>query len=335
MPYQWTVRQMVAICTLLCSAPGMCDSCNGETEDNDWKVSVSANKNAREGWQLDVALEYLGKNTAELPLAAIPWEWPYAMTICAVSVDKFLILPISHDTIASDLPKGHSTVKPKQILKGKIPLRSLFNRWDRELEIAPVLVFWSYKPQTSNRVGGWLEIPQANERAGSDIGNGEWRVKVTPKKTRDTDWRLDWRLNIEIEYHGKRDTELPYASLPWKWPQAMTVCAVPANGLNPDPLPMVRIAGDPSMMRVSVKPGDVLRGEIAPLTLFSDTTDGFRDSPILVFWSLKVKSSNRVGGWFEINLAKKKDKKLSQGVRQDATQLSGKSTRSQQSMHVR
>ena len=112
---------------------------------------------------LTVVIEYRGEKPVELPKSVVPWEWPYAITACAVPVLEFLILPCSPKRLTGDPPKGYLTVKPGENLKGTIPLRILFDRWDQRRFEGPVIVFWSYNFQTSNRVGGWLkEHPQGD-----------------------------------------------------------------------------------------------------------------------------------------------------------------------------
>jgi hypothetical protein len=301
MSYCRTIRWATACVVLFCATlemPVLCDG--GSPKDDDWKISVTATEDGRGEWQLDVVMEYHGENAVELPYSEIPWKWPDAITVCAVLRKEFLPSPCSPTTLAVARPKGQLTVTPGEKLKGAIPLRSLFKHWDQERLEGPVIVFWSYKVQISHRVGGWIEIPQAksrrNERDNSD--SREWKVEASVKKASSE----VWNLNVAIKYHGTTDTYLQRYVLPWEWPQSLILCAVPLNGDRADPF-QGSITGDPPMSIMWVKPGEVIRGDIkiSPLALFNYKIEVFRRWPVIVFWSYKCKSSNRVGGWFEVN----------------------------------
>lgn len=320
-----TIRQMAMFFGLLGSILGPAALCNGDkAENNDWKISVSANRNNQKDWELDVVIEYRGNKTVELPNDAIPWKWPSTMTLCASSVGEFWSVPFSPKMPINSRPVGHVKVKPKQVLKGKILLKDVFDRWNLRLQKQPAVVFWSYKSQSSDRVGGWLEIshvdnPKENKSAASDE---KLKVKVSEKKEKDK----NWRLQIVIDNQGNTDVELMKYKLPWMWPQAMTICAVPANGLITKSLPNVLAVGDPPWTSIKIKPGDVLRGDITPLTYFDDTSEEFRRSSIIIYWSYQVKSSNRVGGWFEHQASGSKnppsqtpDKSSARGEKGDVT----------------
>jgi hypothetical protein len=301
MSYCWTIRWATVCVVLFCATLEMPALCDGSgSGDNDWKISVTASEDAGGEWQLDVVMEYHGEKSVELPYSEIPWKWPYAITVCAVRYLEFLSSTCSPTTVAVDRPRGHLTVTPGGTLKGAIPLRSLFKGWDMTRFEGPVIVFWSYKFQTSNRLGGWIEIPQAKspgmKKDNSD--SAKWELEASVKKASSE----VWNLNIAIKYQGNTDSYLHSYALPWKWPHSMILCAVPINDQNPDPIQR-SIVDDPPMGIIWVKPGEAIRGDIkiAPLPLFNRRSEMFRRWPVIVFWSFKIKSSNRVGGWFEVD----------------------------------
>jgi hypothetical protein len=297
----WTIRRATVCVVLFCAMLRTPVLCNGSSStDNGWKITAAANEDARGEWQLDVVMEYHGEKPVELQYSEIPWKWHHAITVCAVREMEFFSSAFSPTTLVVDRPKGHLTVTPGETLTGAIPLRSLFKHWDLRWLEGPVIVFWSYKFRTSDRVGGWMEIPQPknSEKKKDNSDRKEWKLEASVKKAS----REAWNLDIAIKYHGNTDTYLPRYVLPWEWCHSMILCAMRLDGRSADPIER-SIIGDPPRKIMLVKPGQAIRGDItiAPLTLFNHTTKESRRYRLLVFWSIKIRSSNRVGGWFEVD----------------------------------
>lgn len=302
MRYSLPMRGFMLCLVLSLSTVARYEVCYASSsEDVDWEIRVAANKDVHGEWQLDIVMDYHGDKTVEIPNREIPWKWPYSMIFCLVPEREFAVRPRHPKTLASEPPQGHVTVKPGDTLKGVIPLRSLFDQpYPGWLE-GSMIVFWSYKPQASKRVGGWLEIPCESRSENKDDSNGEeWKLAVSVEK----DGSIDCRLNFAIGYHGKKETYVKPHLLPWKWPEALIVCGVYANGQRPDPFGMAQ-TGDPPKTLIWVKPGEVIRGDFAPARHFYKHIETFRRGPVIVFWSYKIKSSNRVGGWFEVDETEK------------------------------
>lgn len=274
--------------------PALCGEVN--SKDRNWKISVSANKDDLGEWQLDVIIEYHGQKPVDVPDGVIPWKWPYAMNVCAVPEQEFLVRPFSPKKLAVERPQGTTKVRPGDTLKGTIPLRSLFDSNVLKPVKGPMVVFWSYKPQASDRVGGWIEIPGEKNRKKDGSDREEWKLNVSMEKSGSE----VGKLKIEIEYLGEKDTALERFALPWKWPESMMRIAVSADGQSPEPLLPLEAFGDPPMSFMPVKPGDIINGEVVPLAGLQDKIRDSNRLPLIVFWSYKIKSSNRVGGWFEI-----------------------------------
>ena len=296
--------------------PALCDE--GSLKDSDWKISVAASQDADKQWQLDVVMEYHGEKPTELSNDAIPWKWPDAMIVCAVSE---LSRPYPPKTVDSDRPKGHVMVKPGETLKGTIPLRSLFDLresgWFRR---STIIVFWSYKSQQSDRVGGWIEIPEEksswqgwSKTLGLSAPEGlKFQVSVeavndekgadTKEKAGSNGWKS---LNIAIEHNNEHYVSIWSFELPWRWHKAITICAVPVNGQRPEPLDIWTdiTINDPPISSLKIKPGEVLHGEFAPQSLFQrkGLREAFQKGPVIVFWAYRVTFSNWVGGWFEVD----------------------------------
>ena len=124
---EWTT-QMLTIALLLgvggLATSSRCDA--ADAKNREWKVTVSATRDARGDWQLDIAMQYQGAKAKELPYTQIPWKWPYAIKVCAVPADGLVPAQLSPSIPAIDPPTGKLIVKSKETLKGTCTPFDLF-----------------------------------------------------------------------------------------------------------------------------------------------------------------------------------------------------------------
>jgi hypothetical protein len=131
-------------------------------DSEEWETAVSVKKATGDDWRMNIAIEYKGKTDAELARFALPWEWPQAMTICAVSAaaQRPKPFPILR---TGDPPMRPIRVTPGEVLRGEVAPLTLFDNTSEEWRARPVIVFWSFKVKTSNRVGGWFEVGKTED----------------------------------------------------------------------------------------------------------------------------------------------------------------------------
>jgi hypothetical protein len=172
-----TATILIFLCLLV---PNRCVA--EEPKSEDWIATVSAakckyadkawNEKYPDGfWQLEMTLEYCGKKSIEVSPDDLPWSWRYSHSKIILAISTRSNRPLSSALPVSDpsvFIRKSIKVEPKQVLKGTIVLGSYIEGLDKELESSSVIVFWTWKHDSSGRIGGWVEIPQTTSLPNHD-----------------------------------------------------------------------------------------------------------------------------------------------------------------------
>jgi hypothetical protein len=161
-----------------------------DSNSGDWKATAAAvnctytdevwKRTCPDGfWQLEMTLANCGTSAIEVSTNDLPWGWRYAQSkaILAIRSDSGAseAVPLPHALPLRDpMPGKTIRVEPKQVLKGSIKLDSYIDGLGNALKSSSVIVFWTWKLDSSDRVGGWVEIPKTPPREeGTKKGEGE------------------------------------------------------------------------------------------------------------------------------------------------------------------
>jgi hypothetical protein len=117
----------------------------------------------------DDSLELALENTSNAPLTlyghALPWNGRNSIVLVAVQMDALGTL-LTKEFVVDDPGVARITIKPGEVLKGKIELATRFPGFAAAARERGVVVFWSYQPLLANglpleRVSGHVSFPRS------------------------------------------------------------------------------------------------------------------------------------------------------------------------------
>jgi hypothetical protein len=124
---------------------------------------------------------------------------------------------------------------------------------------------------------------------------GEW--DVVPLL--DQNEKGDWTLLILAKYDGKNAVDVPKAEMPGQWVCAAKFCAIRADG-HGQPLTQAPPATVQPSGAVRVEPGDRSQAVVLLRDRFPSLAMDLKTTSVVVFWTIKISSSIRAGGWVEV-----------------------------------
>lgn len=109
------------------------------------------------------------------------------------------------------------------------------------------------------------------------------------------------RLRITIRSLADAPATIHKSELPWELRHSIILMAVTPAG---DSLPQNAEAGDPSLQKITLNPGQSVSGDIDLKTVFKDLDGVRRKSDVLLFWAYRSPSGLNLpkwsGGWILI-----------------------------------
>jgi hypothetical protein len=112
------------------------------------------------------------------------------------------------------------------------------------------------------------------------------------------------KLRIRLMNASRKPVTLYSSKLPWATRHSMILAAVKLTGAN-EGLTNTPVIDDPPPGEIAIAPGQSITGEIDLAMRFHQSWQDARGSPLLVFWSYQLQStdgqvSNRVNGSLEL-----------------------------------
>jgi hypothetical protein len=121
-------------------------------------VSVASESPRRNEWILNVAMTYTGRKPLKIYEASLPWKNRNSMVLVAVTTNGFAL---KEELMVDDPGAATRTIKPGEILSGRISLHRRFPALAKALADQDIILFWScqLRPVEAaplERTGGWL-----------------------------------------------------------------------------------------------------------------------------------------------------------------------------------
>ena len=109
------------------------------------------------------------------------------------------------------------------------------------------------------------------------------------------------RLRITVRSLATAPATIYKSELPWELRHSIILTAVTSAG---DSLPQNVVAGDPSLQKITLNPGQSVSGDIDLKTVFKDLDGARRKSDVLLFWAYRSPDGLNLpkwsGGWIVI-----------------------------------
>jgi hypothetical protein len=118
----------------------------------------------------------------------------------------------------------------------------------------------------------------------------------TPKPGIEVALSPEKRLHLQVTLVSGAATTVTFyrSELPWGNRYSMVFAAVRPNG---EPVDLIFPVDDPGPMKISVKPSEVLTGDVDLQYIIRDL-NAVKKSDILLFWAYKSPDTLRIPRWF-------------------------------------
>lgn len=163
-PLSKTMLAIMLVIAVLNGGLIMAKEFYAHTYETDNYTFALKTKDTNDDYELDIEMKLKLRDAVSLYKAALPWGSRYSMIIIAAKLNASAE-QLEQRLFIDDPGPTIITIKPGELLSGKISLRKRFPSIYDAAKKNDLIIFWSYGLKDINnaslgRVGGWLILPQ-------------------------------------------------------------------------------------------------------------------------------------------------------------------------------